>query len=194
MDALTGFIASFTLIFAIIDPFASVPLFLMLTKKFEEDERKKSADNAILVAGILAVAFIIFGTSLLSVFGITLSSFKIFGGIVLGLLAIETVLGITFGNTNENKDMNVATVIIATPMLTGPGVITTVIVLSNQYGVITSLAATITALLLSWVILRNSGILAKAVGKNTIEVASKVMGLLLGALGIQFILTGLLGA
>ncbi len=194
MDLLSSFLASFTLIFAIIDPFASVPIFLILTKKFNDQQRYKSADNAILVAGALAVAFIIFGLSILSIFGISLSSFKIFGGVVLGLLAIETVLGISFGSKHETTDINVASVIIGTPLLTGPGVITSVIVLSTQYGISIVLAATLLALAISWIIIRNSGILVKVLGQNTIEVAAKVMGLLLGALGVQFIRAGLLGA
>lgn len=194
MTLLSNFLASFSLIFAIIDPFASVPIFLILTKKFTDEERQKSADNAIMVAGGLAIAFIIFGLSILGIFGITLESFKIFGGVVLGLLAVETVLGISFGKKHEVNDINVASVIIGTPLLTGPGVITSVIVLSTQFGTSIVLTATVCALGISWLIIRNSGILVKILGQNTIDVAAKVMGLLLGALGVQFIRAGLLGA
>lgn len=191
MDPLTSFISAFSLIFAIIDPFASIPMFLTLTKGHTDSERVNSADNAIIVAAIIALAFLFFGSALLSFFGVSIDSFKIFGGLVLALLAIETVLGITFGSQSKAKDVQVASVIIASPMLTGPGVITSMVVLSAQYGLGITFAATICALAVSWVILRNSPILARLVGNNAIEIASKVMGLLLGAVGVEFIRAGL---
>jgi multiple antibiotic resistance protein len=191
MDFLTGFITAFSLIFAIIDPFASIPMFLTLTKGHTFEEQVSSADNAIVVAGVIAIAFLFFGTALLGIFGVSINSFKIFGGIVLALLAVETVLGISFGSANKPKDIQVATVIIASPMLTGPGVITSMVVLTSIYGMGITFAATICALALSWIILRNSPRIVKLVGNNNLEIAAKVMGLLLGAMGVQFILAGL---
>ncbi len=191
MDFLTNLVGAFSLIFAIIDPFASVPVYLSLTKGCSDEEKLSSADNAIIVAGIIALAFLFFGNSVLSAFGVSMSSFKIFGGLVLCLLALETVLGISFGKGISGKDVNVASVIIATPLLTGPGVMTTMVVLGAQFGLLTTLFATMFALLASWLIIRNSNLLAKAVGRNSLDVASKVMGLLLGAVGVEFIRLGL---
>ncbi len=192
MDFFTSFISAFVVLFAIMDPFASIPLYLSLTKKMSDEQKTSAANNAVLVAAIIAFAFLFFGTAVLGAFGVTLASFKVFGGFVLALLALESLLGFEFRKGNE-PDPHIASVIIATPMLTGPGVMTTVIVLSTQFGVIPTAAAAAAALLAAWVILRNSLRLQKLVGGNTIEVASKVMALLLGAVGVELMRSGLGG-
>ncbi len=97
------------------------------------------------------------------------------------------------GGDKKKPDVHVATVIVATPMLTGPGVITTEIILASQFGYTPVLAATIAAIVLSWIVLRASPRIEKAVGGNTLDVAIKVIGLLLGAVGVEFIRSGLAG-
>ena len=191
MAFLENFIASFIVLFFIMDPFASIPLFVSLTKGLKEAERSKAADSAVLVAAILALAFLFFGTAILSAFRVSLASFKIFGGIVLALLALETILGLGTGGAKKKPDVHVATVIIATPMLTGPGVITTEIILASQFGVAPVLAATLAVSGVSWLVLRGSSYVKKAVGDNALDVAIKVIGLLLGAVGVEFIRSGL---
>lgn len=193
MAFLEEFVASFVVLFFIMDPLASIPLFISLTKGVSDAEREKSADTAVLVAGLLALVFMFFGNAILGAFRVSLNSFKIFGGIVLALLAIETILGITSGKDKKKPDVHVATVIVATPMLTGPGVITTEIILASQFGYAPVLAATITVLVASWVVLRAASRIEKAAGRNALDVAIKVIGLLLGAVGVEFIRSGLAG-
>ena len=192
MVFLEDFIASFIVLFFIMDPFASIPLFISLTRGLKEGERSKAADSAVLVAALLALAFVFFGTAILGAFRVSLNSFKVFGGIVLSMLALETILG--FKPKDEKKaDVNVASVIIATPMLTGPGVITTEILLVSQFGYPPVLAATLASVLLSWLVLRSASFIQKAFGSNNLDVAIKVIGLLLGAVGVESIRSGLAG-
>ncbi len=194
MAFLENFIASFILLFFIMDPLVSIPLFISLTKGLSGPERQKSADRAVVVATILALLFLFFGTAILSAFRVSLASFKVFGGIVLALLALETILGFKLDGAKKSKDgLNVATVIIATPMLTGPGVITTEIILVSQFGYLPVLAATIATALVSWLILRSSTYVHKKLGENALTIAIKVIGLLLGAVGVEFIRSGLAG-
>ena len=85
---------SFVLLYIIMDPFASVPLFLSLTRSFKPKEVLRSADNAVIVAGALLFTFLFFGNSILSVFDVSFSSFQIAGGIILLLMALEIVIGL----------------------------------------------------------------------------------------------------
>ena len=187
---LDGLIYAATLLFFIFDPFASVPLFIAMTKGLDDKAMATSADRAVLVAAILFFVFVLIGQPLLSLFGITIEGFKIAGGLVLLLMAMEIVFGL---NLIRSSDQNVAWVIIATPILSGPGVISTAIILSVQLDPITVLLAGTFSLLITWVLMRNAHRFVEAVGTNVIDVFSKVVGLLIAAIGIEYMLSGITG-
>lgn len=185
-----AFLKSFFLLFIIMNPFASVPLFLTLTRGLSRREVGESANNAVVVAGLLLFVFLFFGHSILNAFDVSFSSFQIAGGIVLFLLALEIVLGIKLIDRHASK-LHAAAVIIGTPLLTGPGVITTVIILSGEFGWSVVAAAGTAALLSAWLVLRNSFQLEKRLGGAAIEAISKITGLLLAATAVELIRTGL---
>lgn len=187
-----SFIYAFVTLFVILDPFASIPAFLALTRKVSDEERRRIAHKAVFLAAILAYVFLFTGQSILQVLGVTLSSFKIAGGIVLGLMGLETVLGISM-HGEKKEDSDSIAVLIATPLLTGPGVITTTILLSQQVGQLVTAAAAFLALALAFIILHFAPILKKALGEKVINVFSKIMGMMLLALAVEFIRTGLAG-
>ncbi len=192
MAFIDQFIYAFVTLFVILDPFASIPAFLALTRKVSDEERRRIAHKAVFLAAILAYVFLFTGHGILTMLGVTLSSFKIAGGIVLGLMGLETVLGIQLkGNKKEDSDS--IAVLIATPLLTGPGVITTTILLSQQVGQLVTAAAAFLALALAFVILHFAPLLKNVLGEKVINVFSKIMGLMLLALAVEFIRTGLAG-
>jgi len=149
----------------------------------------RSANRAIIVASILFIIFTLIGTNLLGVFGISIDAFRIAGGLVLILMAIEIIFGFSFASKGET---NVAWVIIATPILTGPGVITTSILLVATVGIWVTLIAGVIALAVTWGLLRNSILIVRKVGPNVIEIFSKIIGLLIAAMAIEYILKGAL--
>ena len=100
---IASILISFITIFIIMDPFASLPSFLALTQGHNKEQLAKTANKAVLIAGILALIFVFSGTAILNVLSITLSDFRIAGGIVLGLLGLENVLGFSFSNHNGKK-------------------------------------------------------------------------------------------
>lgn len=189
---LASFLKAFTLIFAIMDPFASIPVFMTLTKKFKSEDKVRAANQALMVAAAVIVVFLFFGTNILQLFGITLRDFKIAGGAVLGILGIQIVLGLGT-EEKKTKDYHVAATIIGVPLITGPGVITSTIVLSASEGWLITLIAAAAALFLNWLMLRYSGKLHGLIGENFIEIFSKIMGLLLIAVAVGFIRSGLGG-
>jgi multiple antibiotic resistance protein len=175
-------------LFFILDPFASLPAFLSVTKGLEESEVKSYANKAVIVAAILLFVFMFLGSDLMSVFGITMESFRVAGGMILVLMGIETVFGYKMHGSND--DSAAAWVIIATPILTGPGVITASVIFSSQYGIANVMIAGLLALLITWVILRMSTVIMKIIGQQVIGIVSKIIGLLIAAMGVEYILRG----
>jgi multiple antibiotic resistance protein len=184
---LNGLIYATTLLFFIFDPFASIPIFICMTKDLDENQKTSSANRAVLVAALLFVIFAILGTNLLGVFSVTLDGFRIAGGIVLLLMAIEIIFSLSL---TKNQDADVAWVIIATPILTGPGVITTAILLVARFDLPTTLIAGVFSLVITWILLRNAAAIIKIIGQQAIEIFSKIIGLLLAAMAVEFVMKG----
>jgi len=187
---LLEFFKATVLLFAIMDPFASIPVFLAVTQKMKESEKTSSANYAAMVAGVLILVFLFFGKDLLNGMRITLEDFKIAGGIILLIMGAQ----ILFGTRPKRKaeSYHAAAVIIGTPLITGPGVITTTIILTQEVGVMITLAAAMLSLFLTWLMLRFSGRIQKFLGNQFVLIFSKVMGMLLMAVGISFIRGGVM--
>lgn len=183
-----NFLTAFASLFVIMNPFSSLLPFLLLTRDLAPEERRKSANLAALVAGGLAIVFLFIGPPLLALMGLSLSSFKIAGGIVLSLLGLQTVLGFRFGNGDEEKQA--VAVLIGTPYLTGPGVLTSVVIESAEFGALVAFLAILASVFASWLILRAANRMAKFLGRQFLLVLVKIMGLLLVARGVQFVLQG----
>jgi multiple antibiotic resistance protein len=182
-----GLVYAVTLLFFIFDPFASLPIFICMTRELDERQKTSSANRAVLVAAILFLIFAVLGTNLLNVFSVTLDGFRIAGGIVLLLMSLEIIFGLSL---TKNQDTDVAWVIMATPVLTGPGVITTAILLVARYDLMTTLIAGAISLMITWVLLRNAGIIIKLIGNQAIEIFSKIIGLLIAAMAVEFVMRG----
>jgi len=187
MSDLDTLIYAVALLFFIFDPFASLPIFISMTKNFDDKEKEMSANRAIFVAAVLFVIFTLIGTNLLGIFGVSTDSFRVAGGIILILMAVEIIFGFNF---TKQSDANVAWVIIATPILTGPGVITTAILLTSTIGIFPTLIAGVISLAVTWGLLRNAIYIVRRVGNNVIEIFSKIIGLLIAAMAVEFILRG----
>lgn len=194
MEFISEVAVSFAMLFLIMDPFASMGPFLALTKDCKEDKMRATATEAIIIAGVIGVVFALGGTSILSFMKITLNDFKLAGGLVLGLLGLENVLGFSFVKKEGHKfDMDAVAVLIATPLLTGPGLVSTLILIVSDYGLIVTFIAFAAALFIAWLILSNAVYIRKIFGKSVVEIFSKIIGLLLIALGVSYMRSGLIG-
>ena len=187
-----GIILSLTVsLFLILDPFASVPMFINITKGLEERDVKSYADKATVVAAILLFVFMFIGKDLMGVFGVTMDSFRVAGGIIFLMMAIELVFGLSLSKMDDEKGAKWA--IIASPILTGPGVITTAILFSSQYGYLTVMVSGAAALIITWVILRYSSLIMRYVGEQALGIMTKIIGLFIAAKGVESIFAGSLG-
>jgi len=189
-----GIIAPFITLFAIMDPFASLPVFLSSTKGCKDGEVLGVASRAVLIAGVIAVVFLVAGPPLLAVLSITFSDFEVAGGIVLVLLGLENALNFSLSPVAGRREgLDAAAVLIATPLLTGPGLMTSIVLLARQYDIVSVLVALAGALVLSWLLLAKASDIRKLVGERVVTVISRVIGLILIAMGIAFIRAGALG-
>ena len=184
-------LSSFIPLFIILDPFLGLVVFIHLTKGMDRKEKAKQALTAVSVALGLLIVFLFSGIYILEVLGIEFSSFRVAGGVILLILGIQAVLGIEFSKKKHSD--KVAAVIIGTPLLCGPGVLTTVIILSQQYGFLPPLIASFVALFITWVMLFFSEKISEAIGEQFVEIMSRILGLILAALAAEFIKDGIIG-
>lgn len=197
---------TFGSLFAIVDPLAAVPAFLAMTARDTIGQRQRMALVACLTCVGVMSLFAFMGPHIFKLFGITLRSFQIAGGLILLLSSLDmlrakrTPLKETAEETEEgrNKD-DVAITPLAVPMLSGPGAISTAIVLSGQakdlehkallFGCIAAVGGA------SYVVLYLAARGSRRINPILMNVTARLMGLLLAAIGVQFIMNGLnLGA
>jgi len=187
--AVADFIKAFFAIFVAMDAFGNLPILSTLTQKLSAKERNKNVDGAVLIAAILLFIFLFFGTRILQYFGVSIDSFKIAGGIILLIIGIKIVLGVSLREERAKK-YEIAAVPLATPLITGPAVITVILLLVNQFGYLLTLIASLLNLLITWVVLRQTALLFRLFGRQGSDVIARIMGLILTALAIEFIKQG----
>jgi len=182
-------------LFAIVNPFGAVPVFVSLTQNDSNSwKRNQAMKGSIGMVAILTV-FLIIGTHLLNFFGISLSGIRVAGGIIILKYGYELYSTIKKHEIDLNlKDQDISFSPLAMPMLSGPGAIAFVIGLAAQEGkmnFLLSLLGIISVGLLTFLLLAISPKLVKFMGKSGMEKISKLAGFLTMAVGIQMILSGL---
>lgn len=198
---LTFAIYSFTVMFIVVDPIANVPIFLSILEGFSPDSRKYIIRKAVITAAIVLLIFTLSGRYIFEYLGIEMYSFKIAGGILLFIIAVEMLFGRQSKTTSSKEEEDeararddVAATPLAVPLLAGPGAITTGIVLYNTSAEAgkeaTVVASILMVFLLAYFILTRSSGIFRALGYVGTRVVVRVMGLLLSAIAVQFVVTG----
>ena len=193
---------TFGSLFAIVDPFAAVPTFLALTARDSSEQRHRMARTACITCGGVMATFALLGPTIFKLFGITLAAFQIAGGLVLLLSSLDMIRAqkSPMKETPEefaegmSKD-DIAITPLAVPLLAGPGAITTSIVLAGRasnleqkaiFYVLIALVA-----LISYWVLTLAADSAKKLSPTILNIITRLMGLLLAAIGVQLILSAL---
>ncbi|MDO8872781.1 MAG: MarC family protein [Methanoregula sp.] len=190
-DLIPGIIYSFAALFIILDPLLSVPIFAAMTKGQPASEIHKQAFIAVAVAGGLMYLFLIFNKMIFDILGLNMPSFQIAGGILLFLLGIQEALGIEIGHSKEHVK-TAAGVIIGTPLLCGPGTITTVMLLSRDYGLLIPFIAITLSLLATWLVLYYSEFIQRMLGEVVTDIMGKMLGMLVAAIAVKIIASGIM--
>ena len=177
-------------LFIMVDPLGNIPIFMSLTEKMPKKQKSKTINTAIIVGIILLLIFAFAGQEIFLIFGVSIYSFQIAGGILLLIIAIRLIITGRIIDIDKNPE-SIGALPIAMPLLVGPGAITTAIFSIQQYGItITALAIMIT-LAITWIILRSVDKVYHFLGKSGALVIAQVNALFIAAIAIQFILMGI---
>ena len=197
---LSAIIAAWVTLFVVIDPRGRRPRFIALTLGWTEERRRRFGRRATIIAAILLTLFGLIGENILSAIGISLSAFRIAGGILLFLTALDML----FERRTERREgqhpddeHDPSVFPLATPLLAGPGALTTMILLvgsdpSPMHTLVIHLVM-LSVLALNMVLFLLAGPLSRVLGRTGTMVVTRLLGMLLAALSIQFILDGLRG-
>ena len=189
-DSLVNLVKSVIVLFIIVDPFGNVPIFMGLTENITESQRRKVFNTATLVGIVLLLVFAFSGQEIFLFFGVSIHSFEVAGGLLLLIISMRILIS---GSLHENvgSPESLGAVPIAMPLLVGPGAITTTILSLQDYGTLVTIMSVLIVLFFTWVILRYVGSVYKFLGKTGAAVIARVMALLIAAIAVQYILSGI---
>jgi len=195
-------LSTMTALFVVVDPIACVPLFVTITSGDDTHQKRRAALRASMVAGFVLALFAFTGSLIFGLLGVSEGAFRIAGGALLFLLAVDMLRAqpsrqrTTPEEQQEGADKaDVSVFPLGVPMLAGPGATSTVMVLvSRAHGaveysvVLVSIAVTLT---LTYWILRFATVITRRLGRTGMNVLERVMGLIVSAVAIQFIIDGI---
>jgi multiple antibiotic resistance protein len=200
-ELLLYFVYAFTTIFVIVSPIEATLVYVTLTTTQNSEEKSRICKRTTLVAFAIAILFSLAGDAVLGLFSITVDSLRVAGGILLFLMAIDMLRGARQQNKvtdteilDANRQEDVSVFPLAIPLLAGPGLITTVVVLMDEANNATEKCLVLLAICLTFlatfVILKFSVYIDQALGITGIMVTTRIIGLFLGAMAVNFVATG----
>ena len=197
------FILCLTTFFTLINPVGIAPILLVMTERFSKEEKINIAWKGSLTAFITLIIFSILGSVIFNIFGITIEAFQIMGGILFfrsGFRMSEAKIGRSRTTPMEREESqesdDLAITPIGIPLIAGPGAITASMLLSSQtpqfYSYATLGVSFFLVLAVVYLILRNGGLLMKALGYTGMRVIQRLMGLVLMVIAVQFVINGVM--
>jgi multiple antibiotic resistance protein len=197
-------ILCFTTLFTVVNPLGITPIFVVMTERFSPEDRLKIARKGVSTGTIILLVFTILGSIIFKLYGITVEAFQIMGGILFfrsGIRMLEAKVGRTRTTDSEQEEFKesgdadeIAISPIGIPLITGPGAITGVMLLSAKtpttYSLGTLLVAVLITMTLFYYILRTGNRLSIKIGLAGMRVIQRIMGLMLMVIAVQFVING----
>jgi multiple antibiotic resistance protein len=189
-DPVIDLVRATVALFIIVDPIGLVPIFANVTSGLSQPDRTRMYRVVIYTGATLLTIFALVGEELLALFGISLPSFEMAGGLLLLLLSLDILFrGERFAKPGSHEDTGI--VPIAFPLLVGPGAITTTIIALGAYGILVTLGSVIIVMLLSWIVMKQTTRIHRLLGRTGSSVVAQVLAVFIAAIAIQFIITGI---
>jgi len=185
-----AFLQTTLILFVILDPLGNAPIFYSLTIMLSEKDRRSIIRMSVIVATLILLIFSIGGVLILSFFNITVDDFRIAGGTILFIIAVKGILGRVEAESVERE--SVAVVPMATPLLAGPGSITTVIYIAQAYGIHYSIISIIINTALAYFLLVNGDKLLAILGRNGSVALARIMAMILAAIAVSMVREGII--
>lgn len=192
----------FVALLAIVNPMGTIPIFINLTANQDSTARRKNGFMAAASMGVILLVVLFTGEAILRFFGISVDSFRVGGGILILLMAIS-MLNAKMSNVKQTKEEeldsaerdSVAVVPLGTPLLAGPGAISTVILYAQRYSSTLHYAYLVVGIVLlaclTTLLYWSAPAIARMLGKTGINIVTRLMGLIMAAMGVEFISHGL---
>jgi multiple antibiotic resistance protein len=186
------FLSSFTAQFVALDIIGAIPIYFSLTHKMDDHSRNTMMNKSMVVAFVVALIFMLIGIQIFKFMGIEIFDFKMAGGLVLLLIALAELAG--GPEAEKNSSGSTGIVPIAVPLISGPGVLTTLILQVSTIGYLMTSVALVVNYALAWVVLRNSSKVKNLIGKDGTLIISKIAALLLAAYSLAMLRSGVFEA
>lgn len=192
-EFLKPYLLTFIPIFVAVDALGNIPLFISLTEDLNETQKRQAIKESVSTATILAILFMFLGKLILRIMGITVSDFKIAGGILLLVISINLLLPGKSKISNHNGLKNVGIFPLGTPLVTGPAVLTTTLMMLDGYGLMPTFIALVINMGIVWFAFAYSFSILRLMGEAGVRAFSKIADILLASIAVMMIRKGLTG-
>ncbi len=176
-------------LFAVIDVIGNIPIIIDLRAKFG----KIQSEKATIIAGVIMIAFLFLGKSILNLIGIDVNSFAVAGAFILFFIALEMILGVSLYKEEETNARTISVFPLAFPLIAGPGSLTTLLSLRAEFETVNILIAIIINLFFMFIVLKTSNKLGRFIGDNGILIIRKVFGVILLAIAVKLFASNIQG-
>lgn len=187
-SSLSDILYAFIPLFVAIDIFAVLPLFIAMTEEMSKQRRHAVERDSVITALVVGLTFVAVGEGIFNILGITADDFKIAGGLILLIFAVLDLIG---NRTIRKQSGKLGVVPMGVPLIVGPAVLTTMLVLVDHYGVVPTVISFVVNLIIVWVSLRFGPGIVRVLGRGGILAISKIMALLLASIAVMMIRLGM---
>jgi len=194
MERFEPFILSFIPIFVAVDAIGNIPIFLSLVENIGKKQRRIIVNESVSTATIVALLFMLIGKGLFRILGITIPDFQIAGGALLFVIAVRLLLpGSRKIIPSDGNEKDIGVFPLGTPLITGPAVLTTTLIMLDSHGIIATFFSLIVNMGIVWLTLTYADRIIKFFGAGGTRAFSKIMYILLAAISVMMIRRGLMG-
>jgi multiple antibiotic resistance protein len=188
---LEPFILAFIPIFVAVDAIGNIPLFVSLVESTNKKQKRKIIIDSVKTATIMALLFMFVGKWVLRYIGISIPDFQIAGGLLLFFISVRLLLpGSSKGVLSSGTDKDIGVFPLGTPLITGPAVLTTTLMMVDRFGLVPTLISLITNMLIVWLTLNKADSIMNILGPAGTRAFSKIMYILLAAIGVMMVRHG----
>jgi len=194
LKILEPYILTFIPIFVAVDAIGNIPLFISLVEGMNKNQRHRVITESVTTATVLAILFMFVGKWVLRLIGITIPDFQIAGGVLLFVISMRLLLpGTSKAILSNGHDKDVGVFPLGTPLITGPAVLTTTLMMLDSFGIIPTFVSLVINMLIVWVTLVKANAIMKLMGAGGTRAFSKIMYILLAAIGVMMVRRGIMG-
>jgi len=194
LKLLEPYILTFIPIFVAVDAIGNIPLFVSLVEGASKKDRRKVITESVTTATVVAILFMLIGKWVLRLIGISISDFQIAGGVLLFVISMRLLLpGATKALLSDGRDKDVGVFPLGTPLITGPAVLTTTLMMLDSFGIMPTFVSLVINMLIVWITLARANFIMNLMGASGTRAFSKIMYILLAAIGVMMVRRGIMG-